>query len=125
VRDFTAHSEGRGAQKQFGAAGLRVAGRPFGAWGEFRRDADRSRLLERIGPLKVELRALLEEAARKAAHTRELLDTGRDLPVFFKHEEDPAGALEAEKLLKASAGASAQAAADVSETRTTLAYRAS
>jgi hypothetical protein len=70
VRDFTAHSEGLGAQKEFGAAGLRVAGRLFAAWAEFRRDADRNRLLERVGPLKEELRALLEEAARKAARNR-------------------------------------------------------
>jgi hypothetical protein len=60
VRDFSAHSEGLGAQKDFGAAGLRVAGRLFAAWGEFRRDADRTRLAERIDPLQEELRALLE-----------------------------------------------------------------
>src|SRR5450830_1824253 len=70
VRDLTAHSEGLGAQKQFGAAGLRVAERLFAAWGEFRGDADRARLLERIGPLQEELRALLEEAARKSARNR-------------------------------------------------------
>jgi transposase len=51
-------------------AGLRVAERLFAAWGEFRRDGDRNRLLERIGPLKEELRALLEEAARKSTKTR-------------------------------------------------------
>ena len=66
VRDFTAHSEGLGAQKQFGAAGLRVAERLFAAWDECRGDADRARLSERLGPLKQELRALLEEAARKS-----------------------------------------------------------
>ncbi len=70
MRDFTAHSEGLGAQKEFGAAGLRVAGRLFAAWAEFRGDADRNRLLERVGPLKEELRALLEEAARKSARNR-------------------------------------------------------
>jgi len=70
VRDFTAHSEGLGAQKQFGVAGLEIAGRLFGAWGEFRGDADRARLLERIGALQEELRALLEEAARKSARNR-------------------------------------------------------
>jgi len=70
VRDFTAHSEGLGAQKQFGAAGLEIAGRLFAAWGEFRRDADRNRLLERVGPLQEELRGLLEEAARKSARNR-------------------------------------------------------
>ena len=70
VRDFTAHSEGLGAQKEFGAAGLEIAERLFAAWGEFRGDADRKRLLERVGPLQEELRALLEEAARKAARNR-------------------------------------------------------
>src|SRR5450830_444565 len=70
VRDFTAHSEGLGAQKQFGAAGLEIAAGLFAAWGEFRGDADRARLLERLGPLQEELRALLEEAARKAARNR-------------------------------------------------------
>src|SRR5450830_265654 len=70
VRDFTAHREGLGAQKQFGAAGLEIAAGLFAAWGEFRGDADRARLSERLGPLKQELRAMLEEAARKAARNR-------------------------------------------------------
>jgi transposase len=70
ARDFTAHSEGLGAQKQFGAAGLEIAKRLFEAWGEFRADADRARLLERVAPLQEELRTLLEEAARKAARNR-------------------------------------------------------
>src|SRR5665648_843279 len=70
VRDFTAHSEGLGAQKDFGAAGLEIAAGLFAAWGEFRGDADRARLLERTGPLQEELRALLEEAARKSARNR-------------------------------------------------------
>src|SRR5450756_1843527 len=70
VRDLTAHSEGLGAQKQFGAAGLRVAAGLFAAWAEFRADADRARLLESVDPLKEELRALLEEAAGKSARNR-------------------------------------------------------
>lgn len=70
LRDFTAHSEGLDAQKQFGEAGLEIAGRMFGAWEEFRRDGDRSRLLEQIGPIKEELRALLTQAARKSAKTK-------------------------------------------------------
>src|SRR5450830_415355 len=70
VRDFTARSEGLGAQKQFGAAGLEIAERLFAAWAEFRGDADRARLLESVDPLKEELRALLEEAAGKSARNR-------------------------------------------------------
>src|SRR5680860_1539234 len=53
---------GIGAQKQFGLSGLEIAGRMFQVWDEFRRDGDRVRLLERIGLLKVELRALLTQA---------------------------------------------------------------
>ena len=68
ARDLTAHSEGLGAQKQFGATGLEIAGRLFAAWGEFREDADRARLLESVAPLREELRALLEEAARNRRH---------------------------------------------------------
>ncbi|MBV9770647.1 MAG: DUF72 domain-containing protein [Bryobacterales bacterium] len=35
------------------------------------------------------------------AHVRQLLDSGRDVYVFFKHEDTPAGALYAEELLRA------------------------
>jgi transposase len=42
----------------------------FAAWDECRFDADRARLSERIGPLKQELRALLEQAAPKSARNR-------------------------------------------------------
>ena len=70
VRDFTAHSEGLAAQKQFGQAGLSIAGRLFEAWQEFRGDGDRVRLLARTAPLKQELRALLDQAARKSTKTK-------------------------------------------------------
>ncbi|MDA8219973.1 MAG: transposase [Dehalococcoidales bacterium] len=70
LRDFTAHSESVGAQKQFGLAGLEIAERMFQVWGEFRQDGDRSRLLEQVGPLKAELRALLTQAACKSAKTK-------------------------------------------------------
>lgn len=70
VRDFTAHSEGLAAQKQFGEAGLAIAASLFQAWEQFRGDGDRARLLARIAPLKQELRALLEPAARKSTKTK-------------------------------------------------------
>ena len=70
VRDLTAHSEGLGAQQQFGEAGLEISKGLFTAWGQFREDGDRARLLERLAPLQEELRALLEEAATKAARNR-------------------------------------------------------
>ena len=70
VRDFAAHSEGLGAQKEFGLAGLRIAKELFRTWEELAGDGDRARLVERIAPLKAELRALLEGAARKSTRNR-------------------------------------------------------
>jgi transposase len=79
VRDLTAHSEGLGAQKQFGAAGLEISKRLFAAWGEFREDGDRALLLVHVAPLQEELRALLEEAATKAARNRRHRTFARNL----------------------------------------------
>ena len=70
ARDFTAHSEGLGAQRQFGEAGLQLTKRLFAAWDGYRADGDRTRLAERIAPLKEALRGLLEEAARKSPRNR-------------------------------------------------------
>ncbi len=70
VRDFTAHSEGLAAQKEFGKAGLSIAAAVFEAWEQFRESGDRAGLLARVGPLKQELRALLEQAARKSSKTK-------------------------------------------------------
>jgi uncharacterized protein YecE (DUF72 family) len=46
------------------------------------------------------------DVAAFAARSRELLDSGRDLYLMFKHEETPEGALNAEKVLRL-AGAAA------------------
>ena len=70
ARDFTAHSEGLGAQKEFGEAGLTLTKRLFLAWDEYRADGDRERLAERIAPLRQELRRLLTAAARKSPRNR-------------------------------------------------------
>ncbi len=43
----------------------------------------------------------VEDRREIAARARRFLDSGRDLYVFFKHEESPAGALYAEELLAA------------------------
>ncbi len=42
-----------------------------------------------------------EDRKEIAARVEEVLASGRDAYVFFKHEETPAGALYAEELLKA------------------------
>jgi transposase len=70
LRDFTAHSEGLAAQQRFGEQGLTIALRLFAAWEQHRESGDRARLIERIEPLKHELRTLLERAARKSTKTK-------------------------------------------------------
>jgi hypothetical protein len=70
VRDFAAHSEGLRARKELGLAGLRIAKELFRTWEELAGDGDRARLVERLAPLQAELRALLEQAARKSARNR-------------------------------------------------------
>jgi transposase len=70
VRDFTAHREGLAAQREFGEAGLAIAGGVFEAWNEFRASGDRARLRERIAPLEQQLRSLLMHAARKSTKTK-------------------------------------------------------
>jgi hypothetical protein len=80
VRDLTARREGLGAQKRFVAAGLEISRRLFAAWGECREDGDRARLRERLAPLQEELRALLEEAATKAARNRRHRAFAKNLP---------------------------------------------
>lgn len=52
-----------------------------------------------------------EDVARFAGRSRELLATGRDLYLIFKHEESPMGALEAEDVLRAAAQATRAGAA--------------
>jgi transposase len=70
ARDFTAHSEGLAAQKEFGEAGIAITTSVFEAWHEFRESGDRGHLRERIGPPQDELRALLEHAGRKSTKTK-------------------------------------------------------
>ena len=69
-RDFTRHAEGLAEQRAFGEAGLRLTKRLFSAWREFPEHRDRRRLRAEIEPIRSELRALLERAARKSKRTR-------------------------------------------------------
>ena len=70
VRDFRFHAEGLTHQARFGERGLQIAEALFAAWHSFQEDGERSRLAERIAPLRRELRELLEDGARKSAKTR-------------------------------------------------------
>jgi transposase len=69
-RDFRSHSEGLAEQSEFGQAGLALTKRLFETWHAFEQHQDRNQLARQIAPLQHELRALLDQAARKSAHTR-------------------------------------------------------
>ena len=79
IRDLTAQSEGLEPERSFGQAGLEIAGRLFQAWDDFQRDGDRARLLERVAPLKPELKALLERYAGKSAKYKRTRGLARNL----------------------------------------------
>jgi transposase len=64
IRDFTTHSEGLAAQKEFGEAGLDIARRLFAAWDGFQEHGDRRRLKREVAPLKRELKALLRHGSK-------------------------------------------------------------
>jgi transposase len=70
IRDFTAHSDGLAAQKQFGEQGLDIAQRLFCAWEQFQQGADRRRLKREVAPLKRELKALLRRGSKGKHHKR-------------------------------------------------------
>jgi transposase len=70
LRDFTAHSEAMGEQKQFGDDGVRIARELFAAWQDYQQDRGRARLQTQIAPLHDQLRALLAHAARKSTRTK-------------------------------------------------------
>jgi hypothetical protein len=79
IRDFTAQSEGLEPEKSFGQAGLEIARRLFSAWDDFRRDGDRARLIERVAPLRLELKPLLERCAGKAPKYKRTRGLARNL----------------------------------------------
>ena len=70
LRDFTAHSEAMGEQKEFGNAGLVVARDLFDAWQQFQQDGERAALQARVEPLQTKLRTELEHASRKSPRTK-------------------------------------------------------
>ena len=69
-RDFRFHSEGLGAQQQFGEAGLALTHRLFETWHAFAEHQDRARLVAQMTPIQSELRKLLEHAGNASKRHR-------------------------------------------------------
>ena len=79
MRDFTAQSEGLEPEQSFGEAGLEIARGVFSAWDDFQTDGDRAQLIERVAPLKRELKPLLERYAGKSPKYKRTRGLARNL----------------------------------------------
>lgn len=93
-RDFAAHADGLGAEKELGQAGLRVCEELFWSWEIFQHTADRRELKRRIRAVRRELKAILRRHATKAARyrhgrrfARNLLKIWPALWTFTDHED--------------------------------------
>jgi transposase len=69
-RDFAAHAEGLGAEKDLGDAGLRICDELFWAWEIYVHTDDRAQLKRDIRTLRRELKAILRHHAGKGARYR-------------------------------------------------------
>jgi transposase len=65
-RDFKAHAEGMGAEKEFGEHGLRICEELFWSWEIYVHTRDRTELKRRIRALRHELKAILRQYSGKA-----------------------------------------------------------
>ena len=69
-RDFQAHAEGRGAEKELGEHGLRVCDELFWSWEIYQHTRERNELKRRIRLLRRELKPLLRRYSGKAPRYR-------------------------------------------------------
>ncbi len=78
-RDFAAHSEGLGAEKEFGERGLELCERVFWAWEVFKHTADRKALQLAIRRLQREYKPVIRGYAAKRARNRHCRGMARNL----------------------------------------------
>ena len=72
-RDFQAHAEGIGAEKEFGQAGLKICDELFWSWEIYQHTRERKELKRRIRRVRRELKPILRQYSGKAPrykHTR-------------------------------------------------------
>jgi transposase len=93
-RDFKAHAEGLGAEKEFGEHGLALCERVFWAWEVFAHTRDRGELQRSIRSLQRIYKPIVRSYAAKRARNkrcrgmaRNLLKTWPALWTFAKHDE--------------------------------------
>ncbi len=78
-RDFTAHSEGLAAEKEFGDAGLALCERVFWAWEVFQNTSERRELERTIRRLQREYKPIIRSFATKRARNRHCRGMARNL----------------------------------------------
>lgn len=78
-RDFAAHSEGLGAEKEFGERGLELCERVFWAWEVFKHTADRKALQLTIRSLQREYKPVIRGYAARRARNRHCRGMARNL----------------------------------------------
>ncbi|MCA1698679.1 MAG: IS66 family transposase [Actinobacteria bacterium] len=78
-RDFKAHAEGLGAEKQFGESGLKACEELFWSWEIFQHTGDRTELKQRIRALRREFKAILDTSSGKAPRYKYCRGMARNL----------------------------------------------
>jgi transposase len=78
-RDFKAHAEGIGAEREFGQAGLRITDQLFWAWEIYQHTHDRKELQRRIRLLRRELKPICRCYAGKAPRYKYCRGIARNL----------------------------------------------
>jgi transposase len=78
-RDFKAHAEGIGAEREFGQAGLRITDQLFWAWEIYQHTHDRNELQRRIRLLRRELKPICRRYTGKAPRYKYCRGIARNL----------------------------------------------
>jgi transposase len=78
-RDFAAHAEGLGAEKEFGEAGLALCERVFWAFEVFQHTADRQELQRTIRRLSREYKPIIHRYGAKRARNKRCRGMARNL----------------------------------------------
>jgi transposase len=78
-RDFKAHAEGLGAEKQFGEAGLELCEHVFWTWEVFVHTRDRQELERTVGSLRRTYKPIIRSFASKQARNKRCRGMARNL----------------------------------------------
>jgi transposase len=78
-RDFQAHAEGLGAEREFGQAGLAICEQVFWAWEVYQHTRDRRELRRRVRLARRELKPILRQYAGKAPRNKRTRGMARNL----------------------------------------------